>query len=66
MQNYIYCHRINLISHTMKLWARIIEQNLRHETNVTENQFLFCAKKFNSGSYIHPEEGDYFERRKET
>jgi hypothetical protein len=30
---------IKLMSHTMKLWERIIEHLLRGVTNVTENQF---------------------------
>jgi hypothetical protein len=29
------------MSHTMKLWERIIEHRLRGVTNVTENQFRF-------------------------
>jgi hypothetical protein len=29
------------MSHTMKLWERIIEHSLRGVTNVTENQFGF-------------------------
>jgi hypothetical protein len=33
--------RIKLMSHTMKLWERIIEHHLRGVTNVTENQFDF-------------------------
>jgi hypothetical protein len=33
--------RIKLMSHTMKLWERIIEHRLRGVTNVTENQFGF-------------------------
>jgi hypothetical protein len=33
--------RIRLMSHTMKLWERIIEHRLRGVTNVTENQFGF-------------------------
>jgi hypothetical protein len=32
---------IKLMSHTMKLWERIIEHRLREVTNVTENQFEF-------------------------
>jgi hypothetical protein len=32
---------IKLISHTMKLWERIIQHRLRGVTNVTENQFGF-------------------------
>jgi hypothetical protein len=33
--------RIKLMSHTIKLWERIIEHRLRGVTNVTENQFGF-------------------------
>ena len=29
------------MSHTMKLWERVIEQRLRHETAILENQFGF-------------------------
>src|SRR4029450_2942072 len=32
---------IKLMSHTMKLWERVIEQRLRRETEVSENQFGF-------------------------
>ncbi|GKD87231.1 retrovirus-related pol polyprotein LINE-1 [Tanacetum coccineum] len=32
---------IKLLSHTMKLWERVIERRLRRETRVTENQFGF-------------------------
>jgi phosphoheptose isomerase len=31
------------MSHTMKLWERIIEHRLRGVTNVTENQFGFMS-----------------------
>ena len=27
--------------HTMKLWERVIEKRLRHETTISENQFGF-------------------------
>ena len=30
------------MSHTMKLWEKVIEQRLRKETQVIENQFCFC------------------------
>jgi hypothetical protein len=33
------------MSHTMKLWKRIIEHRLRGVTNVTENQFAFMTGK---------------------
>nr|GEW58383.1 retrovirus-related Pol polyprotein LINE-1 [Tanacetum cinerariifolium] len=32
---------IKLLSHTMKLWERVIERRLRRETRVPENQFGF-------------------------
>ncbi|GJY90157.1 retrovirus-related pol polyprotein LINE-1, partial [Tanacetum coccineum] len=32
---------IKLLSHTMKLWERVIERRLRRETSVSENQFGF-------------------------
>ncbi|GJW09732.1 retrovirus-related pol polyprotein LINE-1 [Tanacetum coccineum] len=32
---------IKLLSHTMKLWERVIERRLRRETRVSENQFGF-------------------------
>jgi hypothetical protein len=33
--------RIKLISHTMKLWKRVIEHRLRGMTHITTNQFRF-------------------------
>jgi hypothetical protein len=36
---------IKLMSHTMKLWERIIEHRLRGVTNVTENQFGFMPRR---------------------
>jgi hypothetical protein len=35
-----YCG-IKLMSHTMKLWERVIEHRLRRVTHVTQNQFGF-------------------------
>ena len=32
---------IKLMSHTIKLWERVIERRLRNETRVTDNQFGF-------------------------
>ena len=32
---------IKLMSHTMKLWERVIEHHLRRATSVTQNQFGF-------------------------
>jgi hypothetical protein len=34
---------IKLISHTTKLWERIIEHRLRGVTNITENRFGFMS-----------------------
>ena len=34
-------HGIKLMSHTMKLWERVIEHRLRRVTSVTQNQFEF-------------------------
>ena len=31
--------------HTMKLWGRVIEQMLRHETTILENQFGFMHER---------------------
>jgi hypothetical protein len=36
---------IKLMSHTMKLWERIIEHRLRGLTNVTKNQFGFILRR---------------------
>jgi hypothetical protein len=36
---------IKLMSHTIKLWERIIEHRLRRVTNVTENQFGFMPER---------------------
>ncbi|KAL5183942.1 LINE-1 retrotransposable element ORF2 protein [Glycine soja] len=41
IQNCANYRGIKLMSHTMKLWERVIEQRLRKETQVTENQFGF-------------------------
>ena len=41
IQNCSNYRGIKLMSHTMKLWERIIERRLRLETNISENQFGF-------------------------
>ncbi|KAH1218442.1 LINE-1 retrotransposable element ORF2 protein [Glycine max] len=41
IQNCANYRGIKLMSHTMKLWERVIERRLRNETQVTENQFGF-------------------------
>jgi hypothetical protein len=35
------------MSHTMKLWERIIEHRLSEVTNVTEDQFGFMLRRSN-------------------
>ena len=41
VQNCANYRGIKLMSHTMKLWEKVIEKRLRKETIVTENQFGF-------------------------
>ena len=41
IQNCANYRGIKLMSHTMKLWEKVIEKRLRKETTVTENQFEF-------------------------
>jgi hypothetical protein len=43
------------MSHTMKLWERIIEHRLRGVTNITENQFGFMPGRSDYG-------GDFFDK----
>jgi hypothetical protein len=45
VQSCINYRGIKLMSHTMKLWKRIIEHRLRGVTNVTENQFGFISRR---------------------
>jgi hypothetical protein len=33
------------MSHTIKLWEKIIKHHLRKVTNITENQFDFMVKR---------------------
>jgi hypothetical protein len=41
IQNCTNYQIIKLMSHTMKLWERVIEHRLRRVTNVTKNQTIF-------------------------
>ncbi|KAM1682632.1 hypothetical protein EV1_033564 [Malus domestica] len=41
VQNCMNYRGIKLMSHTMKLWERVIEHRLRQETQVSDNQFGF-------------------------
>ena len=43
IQNCANYRGIKLMSHTMKLWERIIERRLRQETQINENQFGFMS-----------------------
>ena len=36
---------IKRISHTMKLWKRVIEHHLREHVKITENQFGFMPRR---------------------
>jgi hypothetical protein len=49
VQSCINYRRIKLMSHTMKLWERIIEHRLRRVLNVTENQFGFMPGRSSKG-----------------
>ena len=44
VQSYTNYHGIKLMSHTMKLWERVIEHRLRRVTSVTQNQFGSCLE----------------------
>ncbi|KAM2329844.1 hypothetical protein ACFX1X_020752 [Malus domestica] len=44
VQNCINYRGIKLMSHTMKLWEKVIEHRLRQETQVLDNQFGFMPK----------------------
>ena len=39
-----YCG-IKLVSHTMKLWERIVEQRLKQKTKISENQIGFMLRR---------------------
>ena len=41
IQNCANYRGIKLMSHTLKLWERVLEQRLRKETSISENQFGF-------------------------
>lgn len=48
IQNFAIYGGIKLVSHTIKIWKRVIKQTLRKETRVTDNQFWFYDWKVNS------------------
>ena len=41
IQNYTNYCEIKLMSHTMKLWERVMEQRLKQKIKISENQFGF-------------------------
>lgn len=43
---------VKLISHIMKLWERVIEQRLRKETQIIDNQFGFMLGRSTMKAYI--------------
>jgi len=45
LQNCANNRGIKLMSHTMKLWERVIERRLRKETRVMDNQFGFMPER---------------------
>ena len=45
IQIYANYKGVKLMSHTMKLWERVIERRLRKDTQVTENQFGFMPRR---------------------
>ena len=52
IQNFEIYGGFKLVSHTIKIWKRVIKQRLRKETRVTDNQFWFYAWKANSKSNL--------------
>ena len=45
MQSCSYYRGIKLISHTMKLWERVVEARLRREVTISEQQYGFMPRK---------------------
>ena len=45
VQNCMNYKGIKLMSHTMKLWERVIKHRLRQETRVSNNQFWFMPRR---------------------
>ena len=45
IQSYTNYRGIKLMSHTMKLWERVIEHRLRGTTRVSTNQFRFMPRR---------------------
>ena len=49
---------IKMISHTMKIWERIIDRRLREETSIGEEQFGFMPSRGTTECHICSEAGD--------
>ena len=45
IQNFISYHGIKLMIHTMKLWERVIDYRLRHETTISENPRMLFSRE---------------------
>ena len=48
--------RIKLMSHTMKLWGRVVEARLRTEVSICEQQYGFIPKAAKRGAIVLYEE----------
>ncbi len=49
---------IKMISHTMKIWERIIDRRLREETSIGEEQFGFMPSRGTTECHICSEAGE--------
>ncbi|KAF3678497.1 hypothetical protein FXO37_04355 [Capsicum annuum] len=45
IQNYNYYMGIKLLSHTMKVWQRVVELRLRRIVTISENQFGLMLRR---------------------
>ena len=45
IQNYTNYCEIKLMSHTMKLWERVMEQRLKQKIKISENQIGFMLRR---------------------
>lgn len=43
---------VKLMSHTMKLWERVVEARLRAEMSIFEQQYGWCQKKSTTDYYL--------------
>jgi len=55
------------MSHTMKLWEKVIERRLRKETHVTDNQFGFMPERLTMEAiYLLRRDMERYRRIKKT